>query len=173
MTISPINISHSEELAKLAISIYKEYYLHLWHPGGADWYMHEYAYANEKLQSELADPNNLHFIIYENEQPMGYLKLKLDAAWEELDPQKSLEIERIYLHKAIAGKGIGKKLMELSEDIAKEHKKETIFLKAMDTSKEALGFYQIMGYIICGTLTLPFPQMKEAYRGMVVLQKGI
>ena len=173
MTIYPINISHSEELAKLAKSIYKEYYLHLWHPGGADWYMYEYAYSNEKLQSELADLNNLHFIVYENGQPMGYLKIRIDAAWEGLDPKKSLEIERIYLHKAIAGKGIGKKMMELSEDIAKEHKKETIFLKAMDTSKEALGFYQIMGYIICGTLTLPFPQMKEAYRGMVVLQKGI
>ena len=173
MTIYPINISHSEELAKLAKSIYKEYYLHLWHPGGADWYMYEYAYSNEKLQSELADLNNLHFIVYENGQPMGYLKIRIDAAWEGLDPKKSLEIERIYLHKAIAGKGIGKKMMELSEDIAKEHKKETIFLKAMDTSKEALGFYQIMGYIICGTLTLSFPQMKEAYRGMVVLQKGI
>ena len=171
MTISPIDISHADELAELAKSIYKEYYLHLWHPGGADWYMYEYAYANEKLKSELADPNNLHFVIYENGQPMGYLKIKLDAAWEGLDPQKSLEIERIYLHKAIGGKGIGKKLMLLSEEVAMERKKETIFLKAMDTSKDAIRFYQNMGYSICGTLTLPFPQMKEEYRGMVVLKK--
>ena len=173
MQITPIDISHADELAALSKSIYREYYLHLWYPGGAEWYMNEQAYHPDTLKSELADRNNLHFIVYENKQPMGYLKIKINATLKESEPWNSLEIERIYLHKKIAGKGIGKQLMLLSEDIAKQHNKNMIFLKAMDSSTEAIGFYQKMGYTVCGTLTLPFPLLKESFRGMVILQKNI
>lgn len=171
MKIVPIDISHSNTLSELAKTIYKEYYLHLWHAGGAEWYMHEHAYHPEKLQTELADPNNLHFIVYDNEKSLGYLKLRINGLLQGFEQYNSMEIERIYLHKQAAGKGIGKQLMLLSEEIAKQHSKQMVFLKAMDSSNDAISFYQRMGYKICGTLTLPFPQMKEEYRGMVIMQK--
>jgi GNAT superfamily N-acetyltransferase len=171
MKIVPIDISHANELSALAKAIYVEYYLHLWNPGGADWYMHEHAYHPDKLRLELADANNYHVIIYDEEKPVGYLKLKLKASLNGFEKYNSLEIERIYLHRSIAGKGFGKKLMQLSEEIARDHKKEMIFLKAMDTSFDAINFYKKMGYTKCGTYVLPFPQIKEAYRGMVILNK--
>ena len=171
--IAPINISDADALAVLSKSIYKEYYLHLWYPGGANWYMDEYAYTPGKLRSELADTNNLHFIVYDDNLPMGYLKIRLHETLEGFEQLNSLEIERIYLHKKIAGKGIGKQLMRLSEEIAVKHTKEMIFLKAMDSSSDAIAFYQKRGYALCGTLTLPFPQMKEIYRGMVILKKEL
>jgi GNAT superfamily N-acetyltransferase len=173
MKIIPANILQAGELSELAKAIYREYYLHLWNKGGADWYMNEHAYHADKIKEELADKNNLHFIVYENNQPLGYLKIKLDAELKESDTQNCLEIERIYLHRSASGKGTGKQLMLLTEKIAREYHKEIIFLKAMDTSEDAITFYQKMGYIICGGLTLPFPQMKEQYRGMVILQKKI
>ena len=173
MTITPIDISHADELSALAKTIYVEYYLHLWNPGGADWYMNEYAYPPEKLKQELADNNNLHFIVYDDEQPVGYLKLKLNAVLEGFKNKNSLEIERIYLHRSAAGKGIGKQLMLVSEDIARQHQKQMIFLKAMDSSLDAISFYQKMGYTLCGTLRLPFSQIKDEYRGMVILRKEL
>jgi GNAT superfamily N-acetyltransferase len=171
MKIVPIDKSHANELSALAKAIYVEYYLPLWHPGGADWYMHEHAYHPDKLRSELADANNHHVIVYEDEKPAGYLKLKLHATLEGFEKYNSLEIERIYLHRSIAGKGVGKKLMQLSEEIARDHQKEMIFLKAMDTSLDAISFYQKMGYAKCGMYVLPFPQMEEQFRGMVILNK--
>ena len=173
MQIVPINTSHADALSALAKNIYKEYYLHLWYPGGAEWYMNEYAYHPETLNSELADSNNQHFIVYEKLQAMGYLKLRVNAILEGYESQGSLEIERIYLHKAAAGKGTGKQLMFLSEEIARQYKKDTIFLKAMDTSIDAIAFYKKMGFTVCGALTLPFLQMKEIYRGMVILKKDL
>jgi ribosomal protein S18 acetylase RimI-like enzyme len=173
MKIVPIDISHANELSALAKAIYVEYYLHLWNPGGADWYMHEHAYPPDKLKTELADSNNQHVIVYDEEKAMGYVKLRLNAILPGFEKYNSLEIERIYLHRAIAGKGFGKKLMQLSEEIARNHKKEMIFLKAMDTSIDAISFYQKMGFTKCGTYVLPFPQMKEEYRGMVILNKFV
>ena len=171
MQILPINPSNAEELSSLAKNIYKEHYLHLWHPGGAEWYMDEYAYNPETLRKELADSDNLHFIVYDGEQPLGYLKIKLYEKLPGFEQLNSLEIERIYLHKKAAGKGIGKQLMQLAETIATQHKKEMIFLKAMDTSTASIGFYQKNGYSLCGTLKLSFTQLKEVYCGMVILQK--
>ncbi len=173
LTILPIGAADATALSKLAKAIYVEYYLHLWHPGGADWYMNEYAYPIEKLRIELEDSNNRHYMVFDEEKnPAGYLKLRLHAALPGFETSNCLEVERIYLHRSIAGKGIGKQLMLLSEEIAREHSKDLIFLKAMDTSEEAILFYQHMGYQLCGTLQLPFPLLKDAYRGMVILSKS-
>jgi len=171
--IIPVTAMHADELSALAKNIYKEYYLHLWYPGGADWYMNEYAYHPNKLRTELADTGNLHFIVYEEAQSVGYLKIRLNAILSGTEQTNSLEIERIYLHKKTARKGIGKKLMQLAEKTAVQHHKKIIFLKAMDSSKDSIAFYEKMGYVVSGTLTLPFPQMKEKFRGMVILQKEL
>ncbi len=171
--ISPIDISYAGELSALAKSIYKEHYLHLWYPGGADWYMNEYAYAVNVLGAEISDPGNLHFIIYDKGKALGYLKIRLHATLSSFEHLNSMEIERIYLHTEAAGKGIGRQLMIFSEEIALQHKKEMIFLKAMDSSIDAINFYRKTGYTKCGTLVLPFPLMKEEYRGMIIFKKNL
>lgn len=171
--IEPVSASQADELALLSKAIYKEHYLHLWHPGGADWYQNEYAYHPDKLRTELEDTNNRHFMVYEEGIPIGYLKIRINATLQDYEAINSLEVERIYLHKKAAGKGIGKRLMLLSESIAKENGKQMIFLKAMDSSTDAIAFYQKMGYTPCGTLILPFEVMKEEYRGMVILSKNM
>lgn len=174
MNIQQIDKSKAAELSRLAKAIYVEHYLHLWYPGGAEWYMNEYAYPEAKLQAELADPNNLHYIVYDDKGlPEGYLKLKLRSECDACENKTGLEIERIYLHKDLTGKGIGRQLMELSEAVARQYDQHFLFLKAMDTSLEAIGFYQKMGYTECGRLVLPFENMKETYRGMVILCKTI
>lgn len=174
MNIQQIDASKAAELSQLAKAIYVEHYLHLWYPGGAEWYMDEYAYPEAKLQAELADPNNLHYIVYDdNGSPKGYLKLKLRSVCHVCENKTGLEIERIYLHKTFTGKGIGKQLMELSEAVARQNNQQLVFLKAMDTSLDAIGFYEQMGYRECGRLVLPFENMKESYRGMVILCKQL
>ena len=163
-------------ITELARKIYQEHYLHLWHAGGAQWYMEEYAYAKEKIEMELADNNIEYFIAEEDGAYLGYMKIVLAAALAGDESMHALEVERIYLYKKATGKGIGKKFMLLAQQIAHQLKKDIIFLKAMDSSTGALEFYKKMGYSICGNLTLPLPVfqlMKKEYRGMVILKRKI
>ena len=163
-------------LTTLAREIYKEHYLHLWYPGGAQWYMNEYAYAMDKIQHELLDPNVEYYLALENDIPAGYMKLLLNAHLTGYGSNEALEVERIYLLKAISGKGTGRQLMQMAMEKAKALKKNIIFLKAMDSSAEAIQFYQKLGYSICGSLQLPLPAfslMKEEYRGMLVLKMEV
>ena len=174
ITIYKASAADAAMLTQLARSIYKEHYLHLWHPGGADWYMNEYAYAAHKIAAELADPPVEYFIAASDGQPLGYMKLNTATTLDE--NTNALEIERIYLYKNVSGKGIGRQLMALALQRAQELKRDMLFLKAMDSSTDAIAFYQKLGYVICGSLQLPMPEfslMKEEYRGMVILKRSV
>ena len=99
-------------IVDLARNIYKEYYLYLWHSGGAEWYMEEYAYAAEKIKADLMNVNNEYFIATENGSEQGYMKININeklAGFEELN---ALEVERIYVYKKASGKKLGKQLMQ-------------------------------------------------------------
>jgi diamine N-acetyltransferase len=176
ITINRASVTDAAMLSALAKNIYKEHYLHLWHPGGAEWYMNEYVYALEKIENDLADPLVEYYIASEGETPVGYMKLVLAASLQGNEAINALEVERIYLHKKITGKGAGRQLMELAQQRAQQLKKHTIFLKAMDSSAGAIAFYQKLGYAVCGSLQLPMPEfalMKEEYRGMVILSRKV
>jgi ribosomal protein S18 acetylase RimI-like enzyme len=56
-------------------------------------------------------------------------------------------------------------------NIAKEKNKKLIWLKVMDSSKDAIEFYKKMGFEICGTAHLNFEMMKPEYREMYVMRK--
>ena len=173
LQIIPIEISHSQLLSDLAKKIYIPHYPYLWNEGGIDWYIHEYAYSVEKISTELSDPNNLHFIAYLNKEPIGYLKLNINANFNGFDPNTTLEIERIYILKTCIQKGVGTQLIEFVKGVAANLNKKDIILKAMDSAEHALQFYKKNGFEIVGDLELPahiFKLMKPEYRGMFVLK---
>ena len=171
-----MNTADAGKLSALSKDIYKEHYLHPWNEGGADWYMQEYAYPENVLQKELEDENIIYSIAYKNNQPLGYLKIKINETLQGFEQSNALEVERIYIYTKATGKGLGKQLMNYVFDIARQHKKDLVFLKAMDSSNAAIAFYKSIGFEICGSFQLSMPtfeRMKEEYRGMVVLKKDM
>jgi GNAT superfamily N-acetyltransferase len=171
ITIQPITIADAALLSNTAVKAYCDHYLHLWYDGG-EWYLNR-CFTEEVLGNEVADPNNRFFLAYLNNEPVGFLKLKIDSLLDSEPEKNAIELERIYLTKAASGKGIGKQLVELSFSVAKEHNKKLIWLKAMDTSNGPIAFYQQMGFELCGTYYLDFEQMKEELRGMVIMKKEL
>ena len=169
ISIQPITVNDSALLARVAVKAYSDHYLHLWYDGG-EWYIKR-CFTDEVLKEELADTNNRFFIAYFKEEAVGFLKLKMDASLDMEPGKNAMELERIYLTKAATGKGIGKKLMDLSFAIAKQQNKQLIWLKAMDSSTGPIAFYQQMGFEQVGTYRLNFEQMKEELRGMLILKK--
>ncbi len=176
ITIKKASLKDAENIIKPAREIYKEHYLHLWLAGGAEWYMTTYAYAPDKIEKELADTNIEYYLLAQDGNITGYMKLVLTTTLPDNKMTAALEIERIYLHQSSIGKGFGKKMMELALLRATQLQKEIIFLKAMDSATNAMSFYKSIGYSICGNLQLPLPEfelMKKEYRGMVILKRKV
>ncbi|MFC3157621.1 GNAT family N-acetyltransferase [Chryseobacterium arachidis] len=62
------------------------------------------SFASEKVTNELKNPDSQFFIVYEAEEPIGYLKVNSGKAQTELQDETSLEIERIYVKSSHQGK---------------------------------------------------------------------
>lgn len=171
--IQQINVTQAKLLSDLAKKIYIPHYPYLWNEGGVEWYINEYAYPVEKIKKEILDSNNLHFIAYLNKEPIGYLKLNINANSKGFDPDTTLELERIYILQNCIQKGVGTQLMHFVKDFSKQLNKKIILLKAMDSATKALAFYQKNGFEIVGDFQLPpsiFTLMKPEYRGMYILK---
>lgn len=158
-------------LSEVALKAYADHYLHLWHDRGK-WYIKKY-FSVEKLETELKDENAVFFLAYYNVSPVGFIKLNINAPLDGEEEKKCMELERIYLSKDAEGKGIGRKLVELTFAIGKENNRGIIWLKAMDTSEGPIAFYKKMGFEISGTYKLKHTLMKEELRGMVIMKRPI
>lgn len=176
LQITQIDVRQAQELSELAKHIYIPHYPYLWEAGGVDWYIHEFAYPLHKIHSELADPNNLHYIAYLNDQAVGYLKINICTKAKNFDAQSTMELERIYIDVNCIQKGVGSELMQFVIDLAIQYQKKELVLKAMDSAKKALQFYQKHGFEIVSDFRLPdavFTLMKPEFRGMLILKRSV
>lgn len=170
LEIRPISILDIEILAAVATRAYFDHYKHLWYDEGA-WYAHK-CFNVKQLEEEVSDENNLFFLAIFDEKPVGFLKLRPENQLAEQEGN-GFEVERIYLTKEVTGKGVGRKLMEFAIEMAHQQQKNYVWLKAMDSSQNAIKFYQSLGFEICGTSHLDFEQMKTEFLGMVAMRRMI
>jgi diamine N-acetyltransferase len=172
LTFIEIGVESVEMLSKLAQKAYRDHYLHLWKDENADWYVNK-CFLIEPLTQELNDPNNKFYVVFENEKPLGFLKLVSNHPLSikgEIEP-KMLYLERIYFVKEAVGKGMGEKTMQLAFQKAAEWRYNGLWLTAMDSSLKPIAFYKRTGFEIIATKQLDFTQIKDEMRGMVVMKK--
>ena len=67
----------------------------------------EEGFAFEKLTAELNDSNSETYFATLDDKVIGYLKLNFGQSQTELQDDKALEIERIYVLKEFHGKNVG------------------------------------------------------------------
>lgn len=157
-------------LIEVATQSYLEHYTYLWHDNG-DFYINRSFNAGQ-LEAEMADTNARFYLLYEDQEAVGFMKLNIDKAIGYYIAEKALELERIYILKKASGRGLGRKAVEFVVEMAKESGKSIVWLKSMDSSK-AIDFYQQQGFVITGENWLDFAPMKDEYRRILTLEKEI
>lgn len=106
----------------------------------------EESFAEDKLTKELNHPDSLFFIAWEEENPVGYLKVNSGKAQTELQDETSLEIERIYVKSSHHGKKVGQLLYHQAFETAVELKKQYLWLGVWEKNHRAVGFYKKNGF---------------------------
>ena len=179
--IQNVDIESVALLSDVAIHAYTDHYLHLWKNNDADWYINK-CFTIEVLTAELNDPNNVFYIVFENEKPLGFFKIVLSNPLSIIDSrcdnieifeENALYLERIYFIKEAVGKGLGEIAFNIALDTARRLNKKIIWLTAMDSSIKTIAAYKRMGFEICGTKELDFEQIKDEMRGMVIMKKTL
>jgi diamine N-acetyltransferase len=168
--LKPLEPADATLLHDIATQAYADHYADTWYDGG-EWYLHTFLSA-ERLQQELQTQDAHFYLIVYQEAAVGFLKLNRNKPLPYSE-QNALELERIYLTKAVSGKGIGTAVMHWVFDFAAQEKAALLWLKVMDTAPDAVRFYEKLGFKICGTHQVDFPQKKEGLRGMYLMCKSL
>lgn len=107
----------------------------------------EEGFSVEKLSDELSGENSeFYFAVVEN-NIVGYLKLNLGQSQTELQDNKGLEIERIYVLQEYHGKKVGQFLYEHAIEIAQASNVDFVWLGVWEENPRAISFYKKNGFV--------------------------
>lgn len=102
----------------------------------------------QALQNSLAKPTYHSLVAYSEQRPVGYA-----IAFERIVPEnpfryayRSLFIDQLVVDPAFRSQGIGARLIQGLEDIAKEKLLDVLELNCWSLNTEAMAFYERMGY---------------------------
>jgi ribosomal protein S18 acetylase RimI-like enzyme len=109
-------------------------------------YLNE-GFSIEKLTVELSDQNAEFYFATLNDQVIGYLKLNFGPSQTELQDDKALEIERIYVLKEFHGKNVGQLLYDKAIEIARQKKAAYVWLGVWEKNPRAISFYKKNGFV--------------------------
>ncbi|EJL75887.1 GNAT family N-acetyltransferase [Chryseobacterium populi] len=149
MTSIIINKASSEDLETLQ-SIGKQTFAETFSADNSEEAMKEYlekSFNTEKIKTELNNPDSFFFIAWEEDNPVGYLKVNSGKAQTELQDETSLEIERIYVKSSHHSKKVGQLLYDQALEIAQNLKKSYLWLGVWEKNLRALNFYRKNGFI--------------------------
>ena len=104
-------------------------------------------FSLEKLTAELKDKNTEFYIATLNDNVIGYLKLNFGQSQTELQDDKALEIERIYVLREFHGKNVGQLLYGQAIEIARQKNADYVWLGVWEENPRAISFYKKNGFV--------------------------
>jgi len=107
----------------------------------------ESRFTSENLIAELADSNNLFYLIYWDEELIGYSKIILNTDYEAQTPSNSSKLERLYVLQKFHGTEVGKLLMDFNIQLAKENQQSGMWLYVWTENHRAIHFYEKYGFV--------------------------
>lgn len=115
-----------------------------------DKFMNE-QFTKEALMKEVGLPGNIFLLAYDEETPVGYVKMQPGDQYSAFNHQPAIEIARIYATQSAIGKGVGKALMQECISIATGLHKKIIWLGVWEHNERAIAFYTRAGFEKFGT----------------------
>jgi ribosomal protein S18 acetylase RimI-like enzyme len=108
-----------------------------------DKFMNE-QFNKEALMKEVGAEGNIFLLAFINEEVVGYVRMREGEKRSEFENKSSIEIARIYTIQH--SKGTGSALMQKCIEVAKELKREIIWLGVWEHNQRAIDFYTRWGF---------------------------
>lgn len=150
--IKKCTLEDSRQLQEIGYETFNETFKDQNSPGNINAYL-ERAFNLEQIEKELSNKFSQFFFVYFNNEVAGYLKVNTNDEQSEEMGDESLEIERIYIKSKFQKHGLGKYLLNQAKDIAVESDKKKLWLGVWEKNKNAIAFYEKMGFVQTGTHT--------------------
>jgi len=107
-------------------------------PGDLDDYCRE-TFAYPKIKASLAKRTNHFLVLSVDGEIVGYAKLKV--------AESPVQLQKIYLHSAFTGRGLGGALLAECRRVAREYGGERMWLAVEERNTNAIAFYRKKGFV--------------------------
>ena len=146
MKIIRCNESHLEEYQYVARQSFIDAFEKVSEPESFKSYIST-AFLPDILRGELMDDKiAIYFLQNDENETVGYVKLRWDRSEEFFPNESALELQRIYLLEQFWSKGYGKIILDFSEKYAFEHNFTWIWLVVWSENHGAIRFYEREGW---------------------------
>ena len=108
-------------------------------------------FSTARIEAQLADPDSIFFLAYENGKEIGYIMLRTGESPDSIPGTKPVELVRIYIAENIIGTGYGSAIMQSCLEAAKSDGYRTIWLGVWEKNLRAIRFYEKWGFKKVGT----------------------
>ncbi|HEV7780935.1 MAG TPA: GNAT family N-acetyltransferase [Chitinophagaceae bacterium] len=104
------------------------------------------SFTTEILIKEVGATGNIFLLAYDDNELVGYARMRENNNPPQLGDLPSIEIARIYSATSSIGKGVGRLLMQHCIDMAKERNKKVVWLGVWEKNQRAIDFYIKWGF---------------------------
>jgi len=115
----------------------------------------------------LADPATVFIVAERTGHLIGFAQVTIGATHERAGPDATVELDRLYVQRAFAGKGVGTMLLGRAEELARARGAGALWLTAWVGNRRALAFYARRGYVDAGATTYVFENEQHENRVLV------
>lgn len=99
-------------------------------------------FSKANLTLEINNPLSEFYLAFLEKRVIGFLKVNFGKAQTEIQDEKGIELERIYVLNEFHGKKIGQLLLDKALQIARNNESQYLWLGVWENNFKALKFYE-------------------------------
>lgn len=150
LTIRKATIADAEIVAILAQITFDETFGHHFRDRNDLINYFNTTFSVAKIRSSIAKENNVFWLAFVDEMPVGYAKLKKYSPISAVEDVNCAQLQKIYLRKDYLHQQIGAPLQQAMFDEVIELSKKTLWLSVLKTNFRAIRFYEKHGFVTVG-----------------------
>jgi diamine N-acetyltransferase len=136
-------------------------------------YLNE-TFAVEKIQASISKQNNIFWLAWSDDIPVGYAKLKIKSWYDDAHTEGVSQLQKIYVLQSFLDKTVGKSLYEYLEKEALHYGANELWLVVLHTNNRAIRFYEKTGFVkikkhfhTIGSQNFEFELMSKKYNSTI------
>ncbi len=103
-------------------------------------------FTQKKVLEDFLEQGAVFFIAEQEDEPIGYARVRRSPTPSELGNVKAIEIERLYADKKYLGKRVGYLLMSECLQYARDNDFQVVWLGVWEHNARAIAFYKRWGF---------------------------
>ena len=144
------NSSHAETIASIGKLSFRDAFGNLFNDKSTLFEYLEYTYSIEKVTKSIEKENNVFFIAFVENVPVGFAKVKKSSLNEQIESIAQMELQKIYVLSYYHGSGAGAALMRSVLELAYQIQPDYLWLDTHSSNAKAMRFYEKNGFIRSG-----------------------